>query len=257
MRPVAIVQARLGSTRLPGKALLPLVGRPILYHVVARLRHVPALAQVVVATTDRPDDEPIRAFCRDEGILVFAGSEEDVLDRYVQAAGRFDADPVVRVTADCPLIDPGVVSRAVAMYTEADGALAYVGFDTSFPDGLDVEVIALSALETAWREARLPSEREHVTPFIWKQPQRFPQDRIRNDTDLSDQRWTVDEPEDYRLIEAIYGALYHPQRPFAMAKVLDFLKAHPDLRRVNQGIVRNEGYLKSVREDYVKLGTKP
>lgn len=256
MRAVAIVQARLGSTRLPGKVLLPLADRPVLFHVVDRLRAVPTLADVAVATTDRPADERIRTWCREEGIPCFAGSEDDVLDRYYRAALKFGADPVVRVTADCPLIDPEIVGRALNLYASGQGRLLYVGFDNSFPDGLDVEVIALAALQTAWREAHLVSEREHVTPFIWKHPERFPQDRIRNYRDLSDQRWTVDEPEDYQLIQSIYAALYQPGRPFGMAEVLDFLSAHPDLRSLNRGIVRNEGYLKSVRQDHVRAETK-
>jgi spore coat polysaccharide biosynthesis protein SpsF len=255
MPPVAIVQARVGSTRLPGKVLLPLAGKPVLFHVVDRLRRVKALAEVVVATTDLPADDPIRSLCRDEGIRCFSGSENDVLDRYVQAARRFGADPVVRITSDCPLIDPAIVGRALDLFVSAHGELAYVGFDGSFPDGLDVEVVARVALETAWREAQLSSEREHVTPFIWKQPKRFPQDRIRNDTDLSDQRWTVDEPEDYALLQAIFEALYEPGRPFGMAEVLSFLNSNPGLRRINQGIGRNEGYAKSLREDHLKLET--
>jgi len=255
MPPIAIVQARVGSTRLPGKVLLPLAGKPVLFHVVNRLRRVAALAEVAVATTDRPTDDLIRAFCQEEGVKCFSGSEDDVLDRYYHAARRFGADPVVRITSDCPLIDPLIVGRALGLFAAAHGELAYVGFDGSFPDGLDVEVVARAALETAWREARLPSEREHVTPFIWKQPERFPQDRIRNDTDLSDQRWTVDEPEDYALLQAIFEALYQPGRPFGMAEVLSFLNANPDLRRINQGVGRNEGYAKSLREDHLKLET--
>jgi glutamate-1-semialdehyde aminotransferase/spore coat polysaccharide biosynthesis protein SpsF (cytidylyltransferase family) len=255
VRPVAIVQARMGSTRLPGKVLLPLGDKPILFRVVERLRFVPGLADVVVATTDSPADEPIRAFCRSEGILCFSGSEDDVLDRYYHAARDFGADPIVRVTSDCPLVDPAIVGRALDMFEAGRDNIVYVGSDPRLPDGLDVEVVAFEALETAWREAKLPSEREHVTPFIWKQPERFPQDRVSSPRDLSHERWTVDRLEDYELVQAVHAALYRSGHPFGMAEILGFVEAHPELRHLNEGIVRNEGYLKSVGGDPVSSDT--
>jgi spore coat polysaccharide biosynthesis protein SpsF len=250
VNPVAIVQARLGSTRLPGKVLLPLAGKPLLFHVVDRLRQTPGLAGVVVATTDQPGDTPLREFLRAEEIPFFTGNEQDVLDRYYRAAEQFAADPIVRVTADCPLIDPNIVGRALRLYLEGEGRLQYIGFDgKSFPDGLDVEVVSRAALAAAGRAAILPAEREHVTPFIWKQPYRFPQDKVTNDRDLSTQRWTVDEPADYELVKRIYDALYRPGRAFGMQAVLDFLSGHADLLALNAGIIRNAGYLKSLEED--------
>jgi spore coat polysaccharide biosynthesis protein SpsF len=249
LNPVAIVQARLGSSRLPGKVLLPLAGKPVLFHVVDRLRRVADLAEVVVATTDQPGDEPLRAYLQNENIPFFAGNETDVLDRYYRAAQEFRAGPVVRVTSDCPLIDPEIVQRAISLYARSEGRLQYVGFDPSFPDGLDVEVFAFDALETAWREAKLPSEREHVTPFIHQHPDRFPQDKIRHTEDLSAQRWTVDEPRDYELVKRVFEALYAPGRPFGMDDVLAFLSRNADVGSLNAGIVRNEGYLKSLKED--------
>ncbi len=228
----------------------------MLWHVVDRLRRVEGLRDVVVATTDRPEDDALRAFCRERTIRCFSGSENDVLDRYYRAAQLFGADPIVRVTADCPLIDSGVVGQALELCRRRAGEVVYIGFDPSYPDGLDVEVIALGALEQAWREAKLASEREHVTPFIWKQADRFPQDRMRHHEDLSAQRWTVDRPEDYQLVQRIYHALYQPGHPFGMDEVLAFLREHPELQRLNAGITRNEGYLKSVREDHALTGKK-
>jgi len=239
----------MASTRLPGKVLLPLGDKPVLFRVVERLRFVPGLADVVVATTDSPADEPIRAFCRSEGISCLWGSEDDVLDRYYSAARDLGADPIVRVTADCPFVDPAIVRRALDIFEAGGGNIVYVGFDRRFPDGLDVEVVAFDALEIAWREAKLPSEREHVTPFIWKQPKRFPQDRVSSDSDLSAERWTVDRPEDYELAQAVHAALYRPGHPFGMAEILGLLDVHPGLRHLNQGVVRDEGYLKSVGGD--------
>ncbi len=207
MRPIAIVQAHIGSTRLPGKVMLPLGDRPILVRVVERLRYVEALADVVVATGDLAANDPIRALCETEGITCFSGSEDDVLDRYYQAARQVRADPVLRVTSDCPLVDPAIVARALDLFEASQPEIVYLGFDPSFPEGLDVEVMTFATLETAWREARLPSEREHVSPYIWKQPDRFPQDRIRNGTVLSHEHWSVDYPRDYEFVKAIYAAL--------------------------------------------------
>lgn len=249
MRPIAIVQARMGSTRLPGKVLLPLGDKPILARVVERLRYVEGLTDVVVATGDLPANDPIRALCQAEGISCFSGSEDDVLDRYYRAAQQFGADPVLRVTSDCPLTDPAVVGQALELFEARRDEIVYVGFDSSFPEGLDIEVIAFSALESAWREARLRSDREHVTPFIWKQPERFPQDRIRNGTTPSGEHWSVDRPQDYELAKAIHSALYRPGPPFGMVEILSLLDAHPELRHLNAGIDPNEGYLKSISED--------
>ena len=257
MRPVAIVQAHIGSTRLPGKVMLPLGDRPMLIRVVERLRFVDALVDVVVATGDLPANEPIRSSCRTEGITCFSGSEDDVLDRYYQAAVQADADPVLRVTSDCPLVDPTIVARALDAFEARRGEIDYLGLDRSFPEGLSVEVMTFEALETAWREARLPSEREHVTPFIWKQPARFPQDLISNKGIESHEHWSVDYPQDYQFVKAIYAALDRPGPPFGMDETLTFLDANPDLRRLVAGYVPMEGYLKSVRADPIAPKANP
>jgi spore coat polysaccharide biosynthesis protein SpsF len=241
----------MGSTRLPGKALLPLGDQPIVYRVVERLRHVEALADVVVATGDLPENDPIRAFCASESISCFSGSDDDVLDRYYQAAVKFGADPVLRVSSDCPLVDPLIVTRALDMFVTHRDDIVYLGFDKSFPEGLDVEVIAFEALAKAWRESHLKSDREHVTPYIWRQPDLFPQDVIRNGTAVSPEHWSVDREQDYEFVGAIHRALYRPGATFHMADVLALLNEHPELRLVNSGAVRQEGYLKSLREDHL------
>jgi spore coat polysaccharide biosynthesis protein SpsF len=254
VRPIAIVQAHMGSTRLPGKVLLPLGEKPMLVRVVERLRHVEALEEVVVVTGELPANDPIRDLCRIEGIACFSGSEYDVLDRYYRAAQEFGADPIVRVTSDCPLVDPAVVAKAVRLFAEKSPPIVYVGFDPSYPEGLDVEVVSFGALETAWREAKLRSEREHVTPFIWKQPERFPQDRIRNGDTPAHEHWSVDRPKDYEFVKAVYAALDRPDAPgtpFGMDEILGLLSAHPELRQLNAGIDADEGYLKSIRNDSV------
>ena len=250
MRPVAIVQARLGSTRLPGKILMPLRGKPMLWHIVHRVRSTPSIAEVVVATTDEARDEPVVAFCQSAGIPCFAGSETDVLDRFYQTAKQHRADPVLRITGDCPLADPGVIERVLALF--ATGKFDHVGVATGagalhetqgrFPDGLDAECFSFAALERAWKEATATSDREHVTPYIWREPGRFRVGTLRPDADYSQLRWTVDNADDFRFISRVYDALYSESRVFGMEDVLRFLAEHPDASNINQAAIGHEGY---------------
>ncbi len=250
MRPVAIIQARIGSTRLPGKILMPLRGHPMLWHVVTRVRATPSISEVVVATTTEERDEPVRTFCAGAGIACFSGSENDVLDRFYQAAVRHHADPIVRITADCPMVDPGVIEQVLAMY--ATGNFDHVGVATGagaaferqgrFPDGLDAECFSFAAVERAWREATAPSDREHVTPFIWREAGRFRLAGLRPDADYSTLRWTVDNAADFQFAEQIYDALYDEKRMFGMHDVLQYLAKHPDLTELNQSAIGKEGY---------------
>ena len=170
-RPIAIVQARMGSTRLPGKVLAVLAGHPVLWHVVDRLRFCRSLRAIVVATTIQPEDDAIEQWCCNHAVRCFRGDDADVLDRYYQAARFFQADPIVRITADCPVIDPTVVDEVVWEFYR--GNYDICGLGGEFPDGLDCEVMAFRALEIAWRDAQWASEREHVTPFLYKHPERF------------------------------------------------------------------------------------
>jgi spore coat polysaccharide biosynthesis protein SpsF len=237
-RAVAVVQARTGSTRLPGKVLRPIAGRPLLALVVDRLRRARSLADVVVATSDLQRDLPIVELCRAEGVACHTGSETDVLDRFHGAAAAAGADPVVRVTADCPLVDPEVVDRLLDLF--ASGGYDYAGvatgatpFDGSgrYPDGLDVECFSFAALDRAWREARDPYDREHVTPYLYRVAGRFRSGRLTREDDLGEERWTVDGPEDLALVERVVEAL-GPEA--GLDDVRAFLDAHPDLRRLNR-----------------------
>jgi spore coat polysaccharide biosynthesis protein SpsF len=245
-RPIAIIQARVGSTRLRSKVLADLCGAPLLARMVERVRAARRIAGVAVATTHAPADRAIVALADTLGVPAFAGSERDVLDRCVRAARLLGADPVVRLTADCPLIDPELIDAVIDAYAAADPPADHASLTGRFPDGLDVEVVRLAALEQAWREARLPSEREHVTPYIWKQPQRFRLTGHVFPGDAADLRWTVDEPRDLMLVRAIYERLYHPGALFGWREVLDLFQREPSLRQVNAGIVRNAGYLRSL-----------
>jgi spore coat polysaccharide biosynthesis protein SpsF len=248
MRTVAIIQARMASTRLPGKILADIAGQPLLYHVLKRAQQARTLDLVTVATTDRSSDEPTELCCLNLGVPCFRGNEVDVLDRYYRAAEKFAAEAVVRLTADCPLLDPQVVDKGVVFFQS--GSYDYVCNDQppTYPDGLDVEVFRHDALARAWREARLPSEREHVTPYIWKQPELFHLGRFDNDTDYSNLRWTVDEPADLDFVRRVY-AHFGATAQFGMAEILDLLAKKPEVQTVNAGFERNEGYLKSLKED--------
>jgi spore coat polysaccharide biosynthesis protein SpsF len=247
MRVAAIIQARMSSTRLPGKVLMPLAGRPALAHVLERLGYCRTIDSIMVATSDQPDDQSIADLCSNYAAPCFRGSLNDVLDRYYQAATYCNADAVVRITADCPAIDPVVVDAVVTGYLAGNYDL--YGLSGEFPDGLDCTVFSYAALERAWREAKLKSEREHVGPYIENHPELFNIGTLHLFHGLSHHRWTLDEPRDYQFLLSIFEHLYRNDRPFLTHEVLSFLQKNPQLQAINQDIVRNAGYLKSLRED--------
>lgn len=257
-RVVAVVQARLGSTRLPGKALLDLAGRPMLAHVLARAVAVPGVDQVVLATTVSPEDGALAELARAAGIACVRGSVDDVLDRFHAVLTAHPADAVVRITADCPLLDPEVSGRVVSEYRRRAGELDYVSnvHPPTYPDGLDTEVITAPALERAWREASPGSDREHVTPYLWSRPERFRLANVGGAEDLSGHRWTVDDARDLTFVREVYRRLAPPRAaapapfgtdamPFGMGAVLDLLRACPDLAHLNAGTRRNAGFERS------------
>jgi len=243
-RVVAIVQARMSSTRLPGKVLMPLAGVPVLGHVVTRLRHCSTLEQIIVATSVDSSDDQIASWCVENRVTCYRGSLHDVLDRYYQAACLANASAVVRITADCPAIDPAIVDTVVRGFL--DGDYDFYGLGGEFPDGLDVSVFAMTALATAWREASLPSEREHVGPYVEKHPDLFRLGALKPFSGLAHHRWTLDEPRDLAFLAAVFDRLHVPGQVFHAGQVLALLKDEPELMQINQNIVRNEGYLKSM-----------
>lgn len=247
MRAVAIIQARMGSSRLPGKVLAPLAGAPLLARMVERVRAARRLDGIVIATTRALQDEPVRRLAAELDLGCVAGSEDDVLSRFVLAAERYGADPIVRLTADCPLIDPEVIDACVDAFGAAKADIA--GLGGAFPDGLDTEVVAGWALRRADAEARLRSEREHVTPFLWNRPERFRTLSVPFPEAAGDQRWTVDEPRDLELVRAVYTRLYRPGHVFGWRAVLELMRSDPGLGRLNAGIVRNAGYRRSLADD--------
>lgn len=249
---VVIIQARMGSTRLPGKVLKDIVGKPLLSHVVERVLAIQRVDQVIVATTTKEQDNSIVTLCTQLGVSCFRGSEEDVLDRYYQAAKWIGADVIVRITADCPLIDPVVSEKVVDAYLRGGCDYASNSLKRTYPDGLDTEVFSFEALEKAWREAKLPSEREHVTPYIWKNGNLFRLRNVMQKVNLSHLRWCVDEFEDLEFVRKVYERLYKPGRIFLMNDILKLLEQEPSLMDINAHIKCNEGYQKSLQKDKLK-----
>lgn len=229
---VAVIQARMGSARLPGKALALLAGKPLLWHVVERVRSGSLVSKVVIATTDRPGDAPILDLAAGMGVPTFAGSENDVLDRIYRAAVEADAKVVVRVTADDPFKDPAVLDK-VAQVALEDSALDYVSntIQPSSPLGLDIEVIRIGALKRAWSDAVTPYDREHVTPFVYGHPGLFALRNVAHDVDLSQLRWTIDYPADLAFARAVYDRL-HDTVMFRMDDVLNLLSNDRSVARL-------------------------
>ena len=235
-RVVLVVQARMSSTRLPGKVLKRVMGRPLLAFELERLRDVARVTARVVATTSNGADDAIVRLAATEGFLVVRGSELDVLDRFSQAATSTEADVVVRVTADCPLIDPDVVDAVIGRYLAGGADYVSNTLDRTYPRGLDVEAVSAAALQIATSEARTTAQREHVTPYLYENPDRFRIVQVRQQDDLSQERWTVDVPEDFELVRRILEELY-PARPrFRMRDVVALLDANPAWRAINQRV---------------------
>jgi glutamate-1-semialdehyde aminotransferase/spore coat polysaccharide biosynthesis protein SpsF (cytidylyltransferase family) len=243
---VAIVQARMGARRLPGKVLADIAGDPMLIRVVQRVAAATTVGRVIVATSESPADDAVHALCAARGIACFRGSEDDVLGRFYEAAKTSGARVVVRITADCPLIDPAVIDKVVRSLESADYASNVLRY--TYPDGLDVEAFTFAALERAWREATDLVDREHVTPYL-RTSNKFRVVGVENETDLSHKqyRWTVDEEADLRFVRAVYERLRPlASRPFGMDDVLALLEDHQELLTMNASTLRNEGYYTSI-----------
>jgi len=242
MNIVAIIQARMGSSRLPGKVLMDLGGETVLGRVVRRLQRSRHISKIVVATTTVPADEVMVAECDRLEVLCFRGSEQDVLDRYYQAARANAADAVVRVTSDCPLIDPELVDETVEVFRDKHADYASNVFPRTYPRGLDTEVFSFDALDRAWREAREAHQREHVTPYLYEHPQIFKLASLSGAADYSRYRWTLDTREDLELLRAIYSR-FDGRDDFSWKEVLRLMEREPELAELNSQVLQ-----KSVRE---------
>lgn len=247
MKIVAIIQARMGSSRLPNKVLAEINGKTLIEIMIDRMRHAKLINKLVVATTDSQSDDVLNEWLLERGVNVFRGSEVDVLDRFYNCALLNSADIVVRLTADDPLKDPEIIDRAIGILIK-DTNLDYVSntLNPTFPEGLDVEVLKFSALERAHREAVLLSDREHVTPYIWRNVEKFVTASFTHNENLNHWRWTVDKKCDLDFIREVLGGmgLGHLVR---FEEIISHIKKNPSLMEINMGTVRNEGYLKSLK----------
>lgn len=249
MKYLAMIQARCSSHRLPSKVMKDLCGKSVLERVVERVQKSELIDEVMVVTSLNKEDLQIVKTMSNKDVRVFAGSLDDVLDRYYQAAKIINPEYVIRITADCPVIDYKVIDDALrSLSSDTD----YLGMLTeTFPDGLDVEIVKFEALKTAWKKAKLKSEREHVTMYIKNNKDKF---KVQNYEcklgNLHDQRWTVDEPEDYEFIKNVYEHFISVgKEDFDLEDILEYLKQNPEVEKINKGFIRNEGLLISQNND--------
>ncbi|MBF0326067.1 MAG: aminotransferase class III-fold pyridoxal phosphate-dependent enzyme [Alphaproteobacteria bacterium] len=250
MKTIAIIQARQSSTRLPGKALMDLAGKPVIARVVAAAQAIPGIDKAVVATTDQPADDALAAWCAANNVPCHRGSEEDVLDRFLLAARAEQADIVIRLTGDCPLLDPWVAGSVVALRAARKLDYASNIAPATWPDGLDCEVFTRAALESAAAEANRPMEREHVTPYLRDNRHRFRQECVIAPLPgLQAERWTLDEDKDFEFLAAVLARLPAKAAPPSWMEVWAVLEANPDLRDINRKIVRNAGFAKTLRAE--------
>ena len=233
---LCILQARMGSTRLPGKVLIEIAGTSMLSRVVERLRMSDTIGQFVVATTVTRADDAVVKECTRLGVQSFRGSEEDVLDRFYQTTRQFRADVIVRVTADCPLIDPEITDLVVKNFLVGGVDYASNSLERTYPQGLDTEVMTIKALGQAWKEAKEPHERSHVTPYIYQHPETFRLLSVKNSEDLSGLRWTVDTAADLKLIQEIYARCGQKSGCFSWREALEAVKSDPTLTAINREV---------------------
>lgn len=244
---LSIIQARTSSTRLPGKVLFPLAGKPMIVQEIQRLSHSRKIDKIVLATSTDASDDELCTVVTAAGVEVYRGDLTDVLDRYYRCAKKYGADHIVRITGDCPVIDWRLVDTVIARHIAEQND--YTHMTERFPDGLDTEVMTFAALERAQREATLLSEREHVTLYFRKHLEIFRIGTVDSQADYGDLRWTVDEMRDFTFIEAVYEHLFPLKNDFTMEDMISLLKEHKDLLEINRGITRNEGLQKSLAEE--------
>ncbi len=251
MRVVAIIQARMGSSRLPGKVLAEIDGQPLLGILISRVKSSKSLDQIVIATTTEKADDILCDWLINEGVEYFRGSERDVLDRFWQCAKLYRADIIVRITADDPLKDSEIIDKALGMLKRSE-SVDYVSntLKPTYPEGLDVEVFRFSALKKANAEATLASEREHVTPYIWKNRAKFKSLNFEMTPNLSDWRWTVDKSEDLEFVRSLLRLVGNDMFT-GYQDLIEIVNKNPLLRDINSSTVRNEGYLKSRAEEAI------
>lgn len=245
-----IIQARTGSRRFPRKVLAKIEKHSLIWHVINRAKNVKSV-KIILATTTKKEDKILLDIARDSKILSFAGDPDDVLKRYYDCAVLYDCDPIIRITADCPLIDPSIIQKMLKIFQSHAYDYVTNTLPSSFPDGLDVEIFSFETLQRAYKKAKLKSEREHVTSYIRKNGNKFKIFNYESDVDLSCNRWTVDQMEDLRLVRKVYDKM-RPKVIFGFQNVLKIISENPKISQINAGIKRNEGYLRSLEKDSMK-----
>lgn len=240
MNIICIIQARMGSSRLPGKVMKDLKGKTVLNHVVDRVKRSKILDKVIVATTKSICDEEIVNECKKIGVNYYRGSEEDVLSRYYEVAYREGADIVVRVTSDCPLIDPNILDKMIVYFTKSNIDYLSNGIVRTFPRGFDVEVFTFKALQICYKNATLDYEKEHVTPYIYMNSNKFSIENYKNDEDYSRYRLTLDTEEDYIVINNIYKNLYVEGEMFYFDEIIDYLNRNPFIIQINSSVIQKK-----------------
>jgi spore coat polysaccharide biosynthesis protein SpsF (cytidylyltransferase family) len=256
-RIVAFLQARMKSTRLPGKVLMPLQGRSVIGTIIERLKKSRELSEIIILTSVEPEDDALCEVVKECGVPFFRGDEDDVLDRFYKAALYFNTRHIARLTGDCPLIDPGIVDRVINFYKHTKVDLVSNQISESYPDGLDVCVFSFKALEAAWKNATLTSDREHVVPWIIRnagkgQTKDMGVMDYPSSENLFDHRWTLDEPADLLFFRELAEVLPVPLVDARWQEILKTLKKYPEIRAINGHIQRNEGYRKSLERDKQK-----
>jgi spore coat polysaccharide biosynthesis protein SpsF len=247
-----IIQARMGSIRLPGKVMKVIDGKnPSLQYTINQLKSCKLLDKIIVATTNLPEDDVIENYLTNLGIDVFRGSSDDVLDRYFQCAKYYNLSSIVRITADCPLIDPDIVEEGIKLFQSKNYDYVTNTFPRTFPDGNETEIFSITALENSWKNAKLPSEREHVTPYFKNNVNLFHTANFSYDDNISHLRWTIDYDEDFELVKILISKIN--LRPVHLNEILKILDSEPELIKINQNYRPNEGYEKSLEEDKIFL----
>lgn len=246
---LAILQARVSSTRLPGKVLKPILGMPMIFRQIERIKYAKKIDKLIVATSTDQSDDKLAMVCQEFGVECFRGSLNDVLDRFYQAAQKYKPEHVVRLTGDCPLADPQIIDKVIEYHLQGKYDYTSNTVEPTYPDGLDAEIMTYSCLQQAWAKAQKQSEREHVTLFIYNNKQMFSLGSVKNNIDLSQLRWTVDEAEDFILVEQIYQELYSESSLFLTNEILSLLENNQKLKKINVNFSRNEGLIKSLKND--------
>ena len=248
---VAIIQARLGSTRYPKKIFSDLANKPLLWHVVDRLKFSKKIDKIVLATTDTAIDDDLALWAEKEGVPLFRGSENNVLERYYLAAKQFEASIIVRITADDPFKDPVIIDKVIDKLFMENLDFAYNNNPPTFPEGLDTEVFTFDSLEKAHKQSLEDYEREHVTQFFYRNRKKFKQSNYSNASDLSYLRWTIDTEKDYFMAKEVYRILYRENKIFLMNDILEILKKDPQISEINKDVKRSIMYKKNKNNEKI------